>query len=345
MIKYLIGCILFLILGAATVDPSTSSASSDKDLFYEGQTLSELLALFGEDIGDKFPHEGSNISVEIGEDIVKYGFSNRDGLKNSRRQSKHFVCTSCHNTERENPDLSINDPQARLEYVSSKQLPFLQATTLYGAVNRDSYYNGDYEKKYGDLVHEARHDIREAIQLCATACAQGRKLKEWELESVLAYLWSIEIKVTDLNLTDLEKTSLSQALEKEVLQKEGIKFIKSKYQHASPATFILPPEDRKVGTGLTGNIDNGKLIYDLSCLHCHYHQKYSYLNLDDQKMSFSFLNNKAPTYNRNSLYQVIRYGTYSKYGKKSYMPNYTAEKLSDQQLADLRAYISHRASL
>ena len=41
-------------------------------------------------------------------------------------------------------------------------IPFLQGTALYGAVNRTSFYNGDYEKKYGSLVSKARNDLREA---------------------------------------------------------------------------------------------------------------------------------------------------------------------------------------
>ena len=93
------------------------------------------------------------------------------------KQSKHFVCTSCHNIQKEDPDLSIADPQARLEYARDMELPYLPGTTLYGAVNRTSFYNGDYEKKYGDLVKPARNNLREAIQLCAVECSQGRALR------------------------------------------------------------------------------------------------------------------------------------------------------------------------
>ena len=44
-----------------------------------------------------------------------------------------------------------------------------------------------------------------------------------------------------------------------------------------------------------------------------------------------------------SIYQVIRYGTPPKGGKEAYMPQYTAEKMSDQQMADLRAFIESEA--
>lgn len=313
--------------------------------FNDDESVVSLLESLGEDYSKKKPKFDKNVSAEIGEDLVTNGFSNRKGMKSSHRQSKHFVCTSCHNIQREDPNLAVNNPQARLEYTISKGMPYLQATALYGAVNRETYYNGDYYLKYGDLVEPARNNIRGAIQLCAQECAQGRKLANWEIESILAYLWTIDLKVSDLNMTDIEKMSVESAMNNDVIRNEGIKLIKSKYLKASAATFLPPPPDRVAGTGYPGDKDNGKLIFDNSCLHCHYQKKYSFMPLDDNKMSFKYLNSKAETYNRHSIYQVVRYGTYSKYGKKSYMPNYTAEKMTDQQLADLRAYIEYRAEI
>lgn len=342
MMKFIIGSGLLVILLSFAVSDGyyRDTTTIDPD-----QSVLALLESMGENYTSKKPKFGKNVSAQVGEDIVKYGFSDRDGFKNSGRQSKHFVCTSCHNTQQEDPDLTINDPQARLEYVVKNGMPFLQGTALYGAVNRETYYNGDYYIKYGDLVEPARKDVREAIQLCAQECAQGRKLKDWELESILAYLWTIDLKISDLNLSDLELSSIESAMKNDVIKGEGIKLIKSKYIKASEATFIPPPPDRKAGTGYPGDKDNGQLIYEQSCLHCHEHGRYSFLYLDNNKMSFQHLNSKAETYNRHSIYQVIRYGTYSKYGKKSYMPQYPAEKMNDQQLADLRAYIEYRAKL
>ena len=309
----------------------------------DSTTVSTVLEALGEDLSESKPNLKSNSNAQIGEDIIKNGFSKRDGLSKAKRQSKHFVCTSCHNLEKEDPDLSVSDPQARLDYVIGNGMPFLQGTTLYGAVNRTSFYNDDYYKKYGDLIEPAKNDVREAIQLCAQECAQGRELADWEIESVLAYLWTIELKMSDLGLTDEELATIESAMQDPTSQSDAVSLIKSKYLQGSPATFLAPPEDRKVGTGLNGDVDNGKKVYDNSCLHCHYQKKYSFLHLDDNKQSFRYLNNGAESYSRHSLYQVTRYGTYSLYGKRSYMPNYTEEKMSNQQLADLRAYIKHRA--
>ena len=157
-------------------------------------------------LGDKSPNQPNTglkgVSAENGKKLFLEGISTNPSGKKSKKQSKHFVCTSCHNTVQEDPNLSVSDPQARLEYANEKGIPFLQGTTMYGAVNRTSFYNGDYYKKYGSLMEKARNDIREAIQLCAVECAQGRSLKHWEIESILAYLWTLELKMEDLNLAE-----------------------------------------------------------------------------------------------------------------------------------------------
>ena len=277
-------------------------------------------------------------SAKIGEELFKTGFAKRIGSRKKKKQSKHFVCTSCHNIEKEDPDLSVSDPQARLEYADKMGLPFLQGTSLYGAVNRTKFYNGDYYKKYGNLVEKANDDLREAIQLCAVECAQGRRLANWELESILGYLWSLELKMGDLNLTAQDYQYIEKAINKGDDQEKAIAMIKSKYLQASPATFTPPPTDRKKGYGLTGDPKNGKLIYELSCLHCHKNQRYSFFHLDESKLSLKYLDNHFPKYSRASVYQVGRYGTSPLNGKHSYMPQYTAEKMSNQQMEDLRAY-------
>lgn len=271
------------------------------------------------------------VSVEVGRALFHDGFAQKPNGKKTRKQSKHFVCTSCHNVVKEDPDLAVSDPQARLIYSEKQGIPFLQGTTMYGAVNREHYYNGDYDQKYGKLVEPARNDIREAIQLCAQECAQGRALKDWELESILAYLWTLELTLDDIGITQ------------ESLGNNDVESIKAKYLQGSPATFIPPPADRKLGNGLKGNSDNGKLIYENSCLHCHYKGKYSFLHLDDTALSFKHLKNQMPKYSRHSLYQVVRWGVPVKSGKASYMPQYTEERMNEQQLADLQAYILKRA--
>jgi mono/diheme cytochrome c family protein len=312
----------------------------------DNTSLAELLVQLGDDPVAHQPQlTMAGVSPERGKELVTMGItSDLKGGKTSK-QSRHFVCTSCHNIQKEDPDLSRADPQARLEYVTEKGLPFLQGTTLYGAVNRTRFYNGDYEKKYGELVVPARNDLREAIQLCAIECSQGRRLEPWELESILAYLWTIDLKLGDLQISDREMEIVRKALETETGRKETLDLLKSRYLQGSPATFGIPPEDRKAGYKdvLEGRPENGKLIYENSCLHCHENERYSFFNLDNSKTSFHFLEKHFPKYTKHSVYQVTRYGTPPLPGKKAYMPNYTKEKMTNQQTEDLRAYIEQQA--
>jgi mono/diheme cytochrome c family protein len=306
----------------------------------------EVLERLGEPLPNhKIDESVAGASAERGKDLVLKGKTKKPKGGKTKIQSKHFVCTSCHNVQKEDLDLSVSDPQKRLEYASKNGLPFLQGTTLYGAVNRISFYNDDYEKKYGKLVEPTRNNLREAIQLCAIECSQGRKMKDWEVESVLMYLWTLELKLKDLNLEKDDYELIQSAISEYKGEKdqETINFIQSFYQKGAPAHFITPPENRKDGYNLQGNPDNGKLIYDLSCKHCHEGKRYSFFILDDSKSTFKYLKNHFPKYSHSSIYQVARYGTSPLPGKKAYMPQYTAEKMSDQQMEDLRAYIEMMA--
>jgi len=302
-----------------------------------------------EELGaDKSPNYPDKLlpgaSAELGENIVKYG--NTKGLDGSftSRQSKHFVCTSCHNVEQESAFLNVEDPQERLLYTAEKGLPFLQGSPLYGIVNRTSFYNGDYKKKYGDLVDAARNDIREAIQLCAVECSQGRSLRPWEIESILMYLWQIDLKIKDFSYSQEELDKIESAIYEGRNQEEVIKLLSAKYLDHAPATFVNPPENYRKGfSEIKGDPSNGKLIYENGCLHCHERNDYSYYELDSEKLTFKQLKSRMKIYDQRSFYHVNRYGTKPKGGRKAYMPHYTNEKMSDQQLEDLREYILQSA--
>jgi len=282
-------------------------------------------------------------SIAHGEQLVKFGFTtNKNGAK-GKKQSKHFVCTSCHNLEPEQYDLSASNAQAKLDYAIENNIPLLQGTTLYGVVNRTSFYNDDYFKKYGELTLKARHDIRNSIQLCAVECAQGRPLKDWEIESILAYLWTLELKMDDLNLSKDEISKINLASKRGTNTEDAIEKIKSKYLEKSPATFMYPPENRKEGFDLKGDPKNGEKIYQASCLYCHKNGRYSFFSLDETKYSFKYLQKHVDRYSPYSIYQVTRYGTSPMNGKKSYMPYYTKEKMSNQMIEDLRAFIQSKS--
>jgi len=340
-IKQLFVCLsICFVIGASLIVPDKSAENEIIDI-----RLFKLMESFGYDELDHFPNTDIfGVSVKRGEDIVENGFSTRPGGGETRRQSKHFVCTSCHNIVKEDPDLSQPNPQDRLKYTVEKGIPYLQGTSLYGAVNRESFYNDDYYKKYGDLVIPARNNIREAINLCAVECAQGRKLLPWELESILAYLWTLDLKLNDLDLSRDEIEFIERSYKNRTDQDSALHMIQSRYKTNSPAHFTTAYDSKVAMENLEGDVNNGKLIYENSCLHCHADRKYSHLLLDHEKLTFKHLANKADGYSNHSLLQVTRYGVYSKSGKKSYMPQYPLEKMSNQQLADLNAFIDMKAS-
>ncbi len=310
---------------------------------WEKYSVSKVLKALGDEAYWEIDESISGVSAQKGHDLFHTGFITSERGNKKRKQSKHFVCSSCHNVVKEELDLTQANPDKRLEYTYANGLPFLQGTTMYGAVSRRLFYNDDYEKKYGDLVFKARENIREAIQLCAVECAQGRKLADWEIESLLAYLWTIDLKIADLQLNGEELEELAKGLNGEDVDNAAlIENIKSKYLAGSPAHFSDPNIDRALYGMQEGNADNGKKIYDSSCLHCHKNQRYSYFNLDSTQMSLRYLKNRINKYNDFSIYQVVRYGVHSIPGRRSYMPHYPVEKMSQQQLLDLRAYIEEK---
>lgn len=302
--------------------------------------ISEILFALGEEKPEHFIENTSPEMIRRGKDLIFKGRTSPPAGGKSNHISKFYKCISCHNTVKEDPDLSKVDPKARLEYAEKMNIPYLQGSTLYGIVNRESWYNDDYIQKYGSLVEKAQSSLKESIQLCAEVCSQGRTLEDWELESILSYLWSIELKKSDLKW-DVKDDSIM----KNVSEEEQREFIKSKYLLKSPATFSSPPIDKKSGySKLTGNPMNGKVIYELSCQHCHRNKGESDVVLNNSKATFRWLEKNINSNGILSIYEIIRKGTYSEKGHREYMPHYTLEKMSDQQIEDLRAYIEQKAN-
>ncbi|MFK7907309.1 MAG: hypothetical protein AB8B69_19385 [Chitinophagales bacterium] len=329
-----------IFVSATTFSNSPKAKQKVRASWNSNTPVAEILKNLGGKVADHGVANPTAEMIQQGEDLVLRGVTMAPNGNKTPKQSKNFVCTHCHNVQKEDPNLALPNPENRLEYAMKHDLPFLQGTTMYGVVNRTSWYNDDYEKKYGDLVKPARNNLREAVQLCAVECSQGRKLKEWELNSVIAYLWTLQLKAEDLNLsaTDWEKLKGAEndASMAEWLQKQ--------YFQGSPATFVDAYNSIKASDKLEGNTTRGKSIYELSCLHCHAPQTYvTNLTLDDSQLTFKFLRNNFGKYNHYSLFQLARFGTYPSLGYRPYMPNYTLERMSHQQMADLKAYIIARA--
>lgn len=332
--KYLLPIFLLSVLAFAG-RPNTLPVVDQDTFVYE-----VLRSLGAPERADVKVRPVAGASAEAGKRLVLEGVRPRGG-----QQSPHFKCTSCHNVVREDPVLVDPDPVARLAHAEENDLPFLPGTTLWGAVNRESYYNGDYEKKYGDLVKNTRRDLRGAIQLCATECAQGTPLDEVEMESVVAYLHTIGLRLKDLPLPDRMLDDVNRGIERGTDNANLIASLKERYLRASPATFVYPPEDRKKGFAVTEkDPENGGILYQRACLHCHEKKRYSFFELAENQFHYDFMTKHFPRYTRYSTYQVSRYGTSPIPGKRAYMPHYTKERMTNGQIEDIRAYLEQRAS-
>jgi mono/diheme cytochrome c family protein len=329
-----IACIAFLSFSWMGFESSIPN-------FSEEQKLSEVLLELNDSPKSHYRPNATKEQVESGRELVFNGRTIGPDGKMSAYISKYFACTSCHNQVQEDPIITNFDPQARLLHAEKNDLKFLPATTFWGMYNRESWYNDDYILKYGDLVIPANKSLEEATQLCAKVCSSGRYLEEWELEAILAYYESIQLTIGDLNLSKEDLKSLQTEGNKE----DKIKLLKSKYAQKSPATFPKNPENKIVGyAGLVGNPANGKKLYELSCQACHQNGGVSPILLDDAKVTFQKFKRNLDNNSYYNIYDIIIHGTYADKGKPRYMPLYPEERMSPQQIEDLRAYIVQEAN-
>lgn len=306
-------------------------------------SVSDVLIMLGD---DKVVHHMATFDMDkskIGEDLILYGKTKIDG-KYSKRISKYFVCTDCHNLGREFTNLYHETPEDRFKYAKDNGLDFLPGSTFWGIYNRTTFYNDDYKKKYGTLVDNSRDTLENAVQVCSKYCSSGRYLENWELESIMHYYKEHELKIKDLGLTENTLKNIQKFSKLKEEEKKGlIELIKNSYRQFYSATFseTMPIEKRKYGEG--GNIETGELIYEKSCLYCHARKRVTNLNLDKSVLTARMFWRNIKNYSDKSLYQIIRHGTYSIIGKKQYMPLFTKEKMSDDQINDLVAYIKLKA--
>lgn len=319
--------------------------STPKDTINQTDKVLDVLAK----LGDKTPihyrdyNSLDSNKVKQGLDIFTQGFTINDNGKKSKRQSKHFVCTDCHNMQIEDPDLTKSNPETRLEYASKNNLKFLPGTTMAGTVNREHWYNDDYIKKYGELVVPANDTLKNAIHLCAVECSQGRALEDWEMEAMLQFFNSIGYTISDIKLNEQEISTINKALNTSEGKEKAVELIKSKYLNYSPATSLNPTPKNERKLGADGNPKIGEQIYELSCLTCHKEKGVTNYKLNKEKLTFNQLKYWADKHSLSSVYEITRKGTYAMPGYKPYMPNYTKERLSDEQLEDLMAYINQEA--
>jgi len=333
-LKLILVFTLVVIISGMTLHQSSNNWSDETRIY-------TILEAFGEKLPAHAVKERDEAKIAMGKELIFNGRTIGPNGKKSKFISKFYVCTSCHSPVREDPVLSSFDPEARLKYVAENGMKFLQGSPIYGIANRESWYNDDYVLKYGDLVKPANKSLAEATQLCAKVCSSGRYLEDWELQAILAYFWDNQIRLGDLDLTEGEKEKIMSSAAGD--NQELVQLIKSKYALKSPATFGHAPDDPSKGYALTGRPNKGKLIYELSCRSCHQEGGVAGMPLENNKLAFQKFKRNLDTKSDYNIYEISRHGTYAGQGKPRYMPLYPEERMSNQQLEDLRAYILQEA--
>ena len=285
-----------------------------------------------------------------GEQLVTRGYTSSFKGNKTALTSKKLFCVACHTTEKEHPNANNTSPQSRLEYGDSMSIPFLPGAPFYGLINRVAFFTNDYQNIFAHknrLALQVGHrDIRKAIQACNTVYAKGRTLDAWEIESIVAYLWTLELKVGDLNIPDNIIQITEEAIKTNKDNARAVNLMRRYYKEVYPASLVLPlpVEERNLISPVLNDFSNGKKVYKQSCLHCHAGRRYSNFKLDRSQKTFKFLKKHFDLPTRYSIYDAVRYSPGSK-GNKNNIPHYTEQRMSNKQLQDLRFYITQKAKL
>lgn len=337
--------LIFALIGTASLVLFGFTTRENVERVEPDLSVMELLIELGQNPPEHYIASPDSSKVRMGYELVHEGRTTGPDGKKSTYISKFYVCTDCHNQVREDFDLVNPTPEGRLKYAMTNDLKFLQATTFWGMINRETFYNDDYEKKYGDLVKAARYSLAESTQLCAKECSSGRYLEAWEVDALLHYYNTLGVKMSDLDLTEKEIGIMASA--NGLKEKQQIKDkLKVSYMTRSRAHFGDLPEDSSQGYSKVrpGDVAKGEEIYKRSCMTCHHEYGPSQLVLEAERLTFARFMRNIDKNTKFNLYEITRKGTYAEPGHRQYMPMYPLERMSNQQVEDLRAYIEEGCS-
>jgi mono/diheme cytochrome c family protein len=182
--------------------------------------------------------------------------------------------------------------------------------------------------------------FEDAIQICSGYCSVGRYLVRWELDAMLAYFWEHELLLSDLNLTPQEERQVRRALIPLSLDANQVSaartLLTSKYLRAAGDTYRETPhlKPNPNGTITVGAYPNGETflgdarrgleVYSRACLHCH---------------GTAVMPRSGPALvaDVSDFYQILADGKVTP--DQPYMPEFTLQRLSRQQSADIQAYL------
>lgn len=313
--------------------------------------LTEILSVFGIEnpnrLNDEVPHD-----ISKGKQLISLGvaidFNGKTTQHTSHKQK--LTCVTCHALEKEAEFVGTSDPEKRLEYSKENNVPFLPGTTFYGIVNRTSFFNGDYQDKYDhklkDDLKKSQYDLRKAISTCNHIFADGRDLEDWEVESILDFLWTLEIKYKDMGIPDSLGIQIQSSMDNGNNVEPSIAILNDHYLSSFSSTLNPPMEvdARRKLSPLLNDFNKGMTLYYKSCLFCHHHNEHSHLRLEPDAKSYEFLKKHFDDHSSHSMYDILRYSPGSK-GNHTGSPIYSAERMSDQQIQDLRFFITKMVAM
>lgn len=281
-----------------------------------------------------------------GKMLVEEGYAIRKGAKT--KKIAKMPCVACHTTQPDYHNLRNFNPEAKLRYADTANMPFLPGSTMYGMVNRAMFFNDDLMKYYegpkSDLLPRAHYNLREAISACNQVFAGGRKLKDWEQEGILMYLWSMELKMGELNVSKEDMEKVQYAVTNNRSNARAVNLLRLYYPEVYPAHLVGPADEleRRMVSPVVSNFYVGRVLYERSCLHCHADKKYSKFKLDYRQKTFKKLRKNFEGNPNCSIYEAHRVGPGAKWNGD---PFYTEEHLNNAQLKDLRYFIQTMARM
>ncbi|MCP4442010.1 MAG: hypothetical protein GY810_24135 [Aureispira sp.] len=346
MVMLGLGCMIVIV--SFTAHPSSDITFK----ITEETPLWDVMTQLGK-INPNSVHKKGRGNVTKGKELVMTGVTRDLKGKKIAPIAGKMACVSCHNLEPEHPSLSVIAPQQRLEHADSMGIAFVPGSPFFGMVNRIMFFTDDFISKYNppkaiyrQYIMDGHRDIRLAINACNMVNANGRRLEMWEVESILAFMWTMELKIGDLAMKEEDLRKVEGAIVSNRDNARAVNLLRRYYPEVYPAAFppIMEVAQRKRISPVINSFSNGKRLYKKSCLHCHLNKRYSNFKLDSKQKTFKMLKKHFDDDSRYSIYLAHRYNPDPK-AFKTTAPLFTEQRMSDKQLQDLRFFIKQMARL
>jgi hypothetical protein len=183
----------------------------------------------------------------------------------------------------------------------------------------------------------------DATQVCSHYCSVGRYLKAWELYALMAFFWDQEIRLDDLDLqpqTRADALAVLTAPAPDPLDAKRLRALMAgTYSDTAGNTFCVLPKmageatpgkpvvEYPDGSKFTGDFQRGAKLWKLSCGHCH------------EAKERPLTREKAERFSKNFEQFQIMIANGTRHSFRRYMPNFTLERLSRRQSADILAFL------